>query len=88
MAVELVSEIWNEVKRYISAVDRSEVAEIIVSVLVDHDYDADDIRVGFRGDSDVKAALSSYLKDHADEVEDDDDDEYDDDYDEDEDDNY
>jgi hypothetical protein len=53
--------------------DRDEAAEILVSVLIDNDCNADDIKSTFKSDSDVKRALTSYLKDHADEDEDDDD---------------
>lgn len=75
----LASEIWSELKRYINTVDRDEAAETLVAVLVDHDIDADDIRDAFKGDSEVKRALTSYLDD-ADESE-----EYDEEYEDDED---
>ena len=74
MSVELASEIWAELKRYVNKVDRDEAAEAMVSVLIDNDVSADDIKDAFKGDSDVKGALAHYLKDHVDEEEDDDDD--------------
>ena len=85
MSVELSREIWDEIKRYVNTVDRSEAAETLISVLIDNDVAADDIRDTFKGDAEVRRALTSYLKDHADEDEDDDDedlhdDEDDDDY--------
>lgn len=67
MSVELSKEIWNELKRYVNTVDRAEAAETLVSVLIDNDADADEIKDVFKGDSEVKRALTSYLKDHADE---------------------
>ena len=76
MSVDLSSEIWNELKRYINTVDREEAAEVLVSVLVDNDVAPDDIRNSFKGDKDVKVALAAYIKDLADEPEED---EYDDD---------
>ena len=60
---QLASEIWSELKRYINTVDRGEAADTLVAVLVDHDIDADDIRDAFKGDSEVKRALTSYLDD-------------------------
>jgi hypothetical protein len=75
MSVELSSEIWNELKRYVNTVDRQEAAEVLVSVLVDNDVDPDDIREIYKGDKDVKAALAAYIKDLDDEPEE----EYDDD---------
>jgi hypothetical protein len=72
MSVELASEIWAELKRYVNKVDRDEAAEAMVSVLIDNDVSADDIKDAFKGDADVKGALAHYLKDH---VEEDDDEE-------------
>ena len=78
MSVELSKEIWDELKRYVNPQDRDEAAETLVSVLIDNDCDAADIKSVFKSDSDVKSALASYLKDHAEEEYDDDDDEDDD----------
>ena len=81
MSVELSKEIWDELKRYVNTVDRDEAAETLVSVLIDNDADADDIKTIFKSDSEVKKALASYLKDHEDEVDEDEDfDDEDDDY--------
>jgi hypothetical protein len=82
MSVELSKEIWNELKRYVNTVDRDEAAETLVSVLIDNDADADEIKTVFKSDTEVKRALASYLKDHEDEIddEDDEDDDEDEDY--------
>lgn len=88
MTVDLASVIWSEVKSFIPSIDRQEAAEIVVSVLVDHDVDIEDIRQEFKGDSDIKKALAQYVKDHDGDGYDDDEDEDDDYYDEDEDDDY
>ena len=72
MSVDLAKEIYNELKRFVNVVDRDEAAETLVSVLIDNDLAADEIRNAFKGDSDVKRALTSYLRDHED-VEDDED---------------
>lgn len=82
MSLELTREVWDELKRFVGTVDRQEAAESIVHLLIDNDYDADDIKESFKGDSDIKSALIAYL----DELEDDDYD--DDDYEDDEDDEY
>jgi hypothetical protein len=81
MSVELSKEIWDELKRYVNPQDRDEAAETLVSVLIDNDCDAADIKSVFKSDSGVKSALASYLKDHADEEEEEDfeDDDYEDD---------
>ena len=83
MSVELSKEIWDELKRYVNTVDRNEAAETLVSVLIDNDVGADDIKSVFKSDGDVKRALASYLKDHEDNVDEDDEDEDEDEDDED-----
>ena len=82
MSVELSKEIWDELKRYVNTVDRDEAAETLVSILIDNDADADEIKTMFKSDSEVKRALSSYLKDHeeTDDEEDEDDKDKDEDY--------
>jgi uncharacterized membrane protein YhiD involved in acid resistance len=61
MSSIVASEIWNELKRYVNTVDRQEAAETLVSVLIDHDEDVEDIRDAFKHDSDIKRALTAYL---------------------------
>ena len=73
MTETVASEIWSEIKRYVNTVDRAEAAETIVSILIDHDSDVEDIRDAFKGDSDIKRALTVYLdndKDYAEDEED------------------
>ena len=82
MSTELAKEIWNELRRYVNPQDRSEAAETLVSVLIDNDVAADEIKEVFKTDSEVKRALTSYLKDHEEMYE------QDDDYDEEDDDDY
>ena len=73
MTETVASEIWSELKRYVNTVDRSDAAETIVSILIDHDHDVEDIRDAFKGDADIKRALTVYLdndKDYAEDEED------------------
>lgn len=65
MAVDLVHEVWQELKRHISIADRAEAADSLINLLVDNDYDAEQIRDAFKGDNDVKRALQSFLDDDA-----------------------
>ena len=84
MDEQLVSVIWDELKRYINTVDRAEAAESLVSILVDNDFDADDIKAAFAGDKEIKNAIAQYLDNNEEEFEEDDDYDEDDDYNEDE----
>jgi hypothetical protein len=60
-SVAVASEMWSELKRYVNTVDRNEAAETVVSILIDNDCDVDDIKDTFKGDADVKRALTAYL---------------------------
>ena len=66
-----MSEVWDEIKRYINTVDRPEAAETLVSVLIDNDSDPEDIREAFKSDADVKRALADYLDSESEESEED-----------------
>ena len=76
MSVELSKEIWNELKRYVNPQDRNEAVETLISVLIDNDIDADEIKDTFKSDPEVKRALAHYLKDHEEEADEDDDDDW------------
>jgi hypothetical protein len=78
MSQELASEIWSELKRYVTTPDIAEAAETLVAVLIDNDIDADDIRDAFKNDADVKRALTSYLDDADEEAEEEDYEDFDD----------
>jgi len=60
-AVAVASEMWSELKRYVNTVDRDEAAETVVAILIDNDCDVDDIKNTFKGDADIKRALTAYL---------------------------
>ena len=79
MSTELASEIWREIKRHINSVDRNDAAETMVSVLIDNDVSAEEIKSAFKGDTEIKRALSDYLKEEE-EPEEEEEEEYDDDY--------
>jgi len=85
MSEAIASEIWGELKRFVNTVDRAEAAETVIQILMDNDSDVEDIRDAFKGDSDIKRALTAYLDNDKDYVEDDEEEPEDEDYDEDED---
>jgi len=82
MIESVASELWGELKRFVNTVDREEAAETVLSILIDNDCDIDDIKEAFKGDADIKRALTAYI-DNNEEV--DDEEEDDSDYEEDED---
>ena len=61
MHSDLACEVWQELKRFVSPVDRADAADTLVSILINNDESPEDIRQAFAGDSDVKRALEPYL---------------------------
>ena len=72
MSVEVISEVWQELKRYIVNTDHADAAETLVNILIDNDIHTDDIRQAFKGDSNVKRILSDYMDDDESEEEEED----------------
>jgi hypothetical protein len=77
MSVDLVHDLWQELKRYISVTDRGDAADTMVNLLIDNDYDAEQIRDSFKSDNDIKRALQSYLDEDFDDADEQDFDNYD-----------
>ena len=80
MSEAIAAEIWGELKRYVNTVDRNEAAETVVQILMDNDSDVEDIRNAFKGDVDIKRALTSYLDNDKDYAEDEEESEEEEDY--------
>jgi hypothetical protein len=83
MSVDLAAAVWEELKRYIGTLDRTEAADAMVNLLVDSNFDSDEIRNAFRGDAEIKKALNAYISDQEDDEEESDNEDVD--YDDDED---
>jgi hypothetical protein len=79
MSVDLAAAVWEELKRYVGTLDRTEAADAMVNLLIDSNFDADEIRDAFRSDSEIKKALNAYISDRSDDEEESDEEEFDDD---------
>jgi hypothetical protein len=77
MSEAIASEIWGELKRFVNTVDRAEAAETVIQILMDNDSDVEDIRDAFKGDTDIKRALTAYLDNDKDYAAEDEEDEHD-----------
>ena len=85
MSIEIVAEVWNELKYDFDEGTQRDIADKIINVLVDYNIDNSEIKQAFRGDTVMMAALKDYNAEHQDEDEEDYEDEEED-YEEDEDD--
>ena len=72
MSIDLVADTWSEIKRFIIVTDRYEAADALVNLLIDNNFDADDIASAFQGDADIKKALGQFGKDTDEEYEEED----------------
>ena len=66
MSIELIHEVWTELKHHINKVDTNDAAASLVGILIDHNIEADDIRSEFVGDKEVNKALAQFLLDESD----------------------
>jgi hypothetical protein len=64
MSLEFTVEVWDALRPHIDFNDRSEAADSLINLLIDHNYEAGDIKDAFRGDKEVLNALKDYLEQH------------------------
>lgn len=69
MSLDIVAEVWDNLKPCINPVDRKDAAEAVVATLFENNFEIDEIRDAFRGDSDVKRAIKQYQEEHLDDDE-------------------
>jgi len=79
MTEDLAASLWQEIKRYINPADRADAVETVLSVMIDHDCDPEDIRAAFANDVEMKRALTDYLDEHDADFDEDEDNDVDDD---------
>lgn len=74
MSLDFVAEVWEVLLSHIDFNDRADAADSLVNLLIDNDYEANDIKEAFRGDKEVISALKEYTDQVEEEYEDYDDD--------------
>ena len=82
MSLDFVVEVWDALRSHIDLNDRTEAADSLINLLIDNNYEPEDIKDVFSGEKEVLSALKDYLEqqDIEDEYEDYDEDESDDDW--------
>ena len=64
MNLDFVNEVWDALRSHIDFNDRSEAADSLVNLLIDNNYEAEDIQAAFKGDKEVITALKEYIAQH------------------------
>jgi hypothetical protein len=64
MSLDFVAEVWDALRTHIDFNERSDAADTMVNLLVENNYEADDIKSAFRGDKEIITALKNYVDEH------------------------
>jgi hypothetical protein len=82
MSLDFVVEVWDALRSHIDLNDRTDAADSLINLLIDNNYEPEDIKDVFSGEKEVLSALKDYLEqqDIEDDYEDYDEDESDDDW--------
>ena len=78
MSLDFIAEVWDALRDHIDMNERKYAADTIINLLIDNNYEADDIKDAFRGEKEILTALKDYVSEHEQE-------EYEEDYDDEED---
>lgn len=61
MSLNLICEVWDAMRSHIDLNERNEAADTLVNLLVDNNFEADEIKEAFRGEKEVLTALKNYV---------------------------
>jgi hypothetical protein len=62
--INFVAEVWDTLRGHIDLNDRSDAADSLITLLIENNYEPDDIKDAFRGDKDIGIALKYYADQH------------------------
>ena len=64
MKLDFVAEVWDALRSHIDYNDRTDAADSLVNLLIDNNYEAEDIKDAFKGDKEMLTALKENLALH------------------------
>ena len=76
MSLDLVAEVWDALHSHLDFNERGNAADVLINLLIDNNYEAQDIKDAFSADKLMLSALKEYVSFH--ETEDETEDEYED----------
>jgi hemerythrin len=59
----LIAEVWDALRDHIDLIDRGDAADTLVNLLIDNNYEVDEIKDTFK-DKDITTALKGYAEQH------------------------
>ena len=63
MNLNFVAEVWDALRTHIDFNDRSDAADTLINLLIDNNYEVDEIKDTFK-DKDITTALKGYAEQH------------------------
>ena len=63
MKLDLIAEVWDALRDHIDLIDRGDAADTLVNLLIDNNYEVDEIKDTFK-DKDITTALKGYAEHH------------------------
>jgi hypothetical protein len=64
MSLDFVAEVWDALRTHIDFNERSDAADTLINLLIDNNYESDDIKSVFKGDKEMLSALKGYTDQH------------------------
>ena len=64
MKLDFVAEVWDALRTHIDFNDRSDAADTLINLLIDNNYETDEIKDSFKGDKEMLKALKGYAEQH------------------------
>jgi len=64
MSLDIIAAVWEAMSSHIDLHERVDAADTLINLLIDHDYEADDIKSAFRGEKEILKALKGYAETH------------------------
>jgi len=64
MSLNFVTEVWDALRTHIDFNERGDAADTLINLLIDNNYEADEIKDAFKNDKEVLKALKGYTDQH------------------------
>jgi hypothetical protein len=65
MNLNFVAEVWDALRTHIDFNDRSDAADTLINLLIENNYETDDIKESFSGNKEMLKALKGYAEQHS-----------------------
>lgn len=73
MDIAVIAQLWKEIRCFIDPVEMTDASEALVSILIENDFEVDEITAAFKRDPEVMDALANHYDEMNAEDEDEDD---------------